>query len=537
MESLTVDEKQTWRMIRKELEGIGITIAAFDANKGFILQWFQAAMEAGAFEEQSYTQDGIDSEADPSPEISVSPKTPPLSLSLVGTTSNNAIKETGKAANGTMSRSPVQQALTKAPTANARLKRGPRLTNLLSRVLSGRDLPKYILQGARDGDLNAVRSALKRGVSANLQDDDGNAPLYYAAANGDELMVRLLLDNRADINQLNHNGITPLNIAAECGSVGAAGLLIKNGADFMALGNYGDTPLHIAALHGQTSVAELLLLHGSDIEARAYDGSTPLLAAITEGRSSMILLLLKKGANINVITDRGDSVLHYTAFTRDLACFELLVEHGAAIDVKNNGGQTPLYTVIADEANSHLSAMAESKTIAIAQVLLDKGADIMTTVPWNTVTLLHWANSRRQARLLGFLLGRGADINAKHQGCTVLYEQVATSGDRPIIELLLNAGADINTRGSDGSTVLHLAARQWYADLGTRLILAGVDCAAKMNSGETALDIATKRDWMYAEQKAEFLAVLKSSMPELLSDIEEQPHKRTEIFEGFDFQV
>ncbi|MCJ1288205.1 hypothetical protein MMC26_007560 [Xylographa opegraphella] len=53
VESLTADEKQTWRLIRKELEGIGITIAAFYANKAFILQWFQAAMQAGAFDEQS----------------------------------------------------------------------------------------------------------------------------------------------------------------------------------------------------------------------------------------------------------------------------------------------------------------------------------------------------------------------------------------------------------------------------------------------------------------------------------------------------
>ncbi|KAF8857008.1 hypothetical protein BDZ45DRAFT_727083 [Acephala macrosclerotiorum] len=52
LESLTLDDKRMWREIRKELEGIGISVAAFDANKAFILEWFQKAVETGAFEEQ-----------------------------------------------------------------------------------------------------------------------------------------------------------------------------------------------------------------------------------------------------------------------------------------------------------------------------------------------------------------------------------------------------------------------------------------------------------------------------------------------------
>ena len=44
-----MDERQIWRTIRKELEEIGITVAAFDANKEFILDWFQNAIATGAF--------------------------------------------------------------------------------------------------------------------------------------------------------------------------------------------------------------------------------------------------------------------------------------------------------------------------------------------------------------------------------------------------------------------------------------------------------------------------------------------------------
>jgi hypothetical protein len=52
VESLSLDEKQ-WRAIRKELEDIGISVAAFDANKAFIMEWFQHALDSGAFDEQA----------------------------------------------------------------------------------------------------------------------------------------------------------------------------------------------------------------------------------------------------------------------------------------------------------------------------------------------------------------------------------------------------------------------------------------------------------------------------------------------------
>jgi len=52
-DSLCLNDKQLWRTIRKELEDIGITVAAFDANKDFIFEWFSKAIASGEFEEHS----------------------------------------------------------------------------------------------------------------------------------------------------------------------------------------------------------------------------------------------------------------------------------------------------------------------------------------------------------------------------------------------------------------------------------------------------------------------------------------------------
>lgn len=60
VDSLSTDDRKAWRAIRKELEDIGISIAAFDANKDFIVNWFQIAISTGAFEEQT-AKDGSSS--------------------------------------------------------------------------------------------------------------------------------------------------------------------------------------------------------------------------------------------------------------------------------------------------------------------------------------------------------------------------------------------------------------------------------------------------------------------------------------------
>lgn len=53
VDSHSANDRQVWRTIRKELEEIGISVAAFDANRKFIFDWFVRAVEAGAFEEQN----------------------------------------------------------------------------------------------------------------------------------------------------------------------------------------------------------------------------------------------------------------------------------------------------------------------------------------------------------------------------------------------------------------------------------------------------------------------------------------------------
>ncbi len=51
VDSLSADDRAAWRAIRIELEDIGISVAAFEAKRYFILKWFVRIVATGAFDE------------------------------------------------------------------------------------------------------------------------------------------------------------------------------------------------------------------------------------------------------------------------------------------------------------------------------------------------------------------------------------------------------------------------------------------------------------------------------------------------------
>jgi hypothetical protein len=47
LDASTIGEEQAWREIQKELDSIGVTVAASDANKDFVLRWIVTTYENG----------------------------------------------------------------------------------------------------------------------------------------------------------------------------------------------------------------------------------------------------------------------------------------------------------------------------------------------------------------------------------------------------------------------------------------------------------------------------------------------------------
>jgi ankyrin repeat protein len=165
VESLSTDEKQTWHTIRKELEDIGITVAAFDANKDFIMNWFKVAIATGAFEEQ--TLGGTD-------EPSTSVKTQHMQV--------------------------TQKAPRKAPTRRGCV---PLVAALVAWVFR---YDKELINAASQGQGAVVQRLLKKGADVNAKNMNGQTALRCAADKGRETVVRLLLEKGADVNAKDKNG-------------------------------------------------------------------------------------------------------------------------------------------------------------------------------------------------------------------------------------------------------------------------------------------------------------------------------------------
>ena len=53
---------------------------------------------------------------------------------------------------------------------------------------------------ALKGDVAALTTALEAGANPNLRDDDGYAPLLYAASNGHASCIDVLRRHGADVN-------------------------------------------------------------------------------------------------------------------------------------------------------------------------------------------------------------------------------------------------------------------------------------------------------------------------------------------------
>ncbi|KAJ8400957.1 hypothetical protein AAFF_G00389140 [Aldrovandia affinis] len=140
-------------------------------------------------------------------------------------------------------------------------------------TLEEMDFDRGIWSAAVDGDLERVRSFLRKGTDPNARDRSGYTSLHYASRGGNESMCALLLDGGACASPQTRGGATPLHRSAYCGHLGVVRLLLDRGADPMLCDDDGSSPLHKAAQQGHEEVCELLLQR------------SPALSTLTDRRS------------------------------------------------------------------------------------------------------------------------------------------------------------------------------------------------------------------------------------------------------------
>ncbi|VUC32100.1 unnamed protein product [Clonostachys rosea] len=192
---------------------------------------------------------------------------------------------------------------------------------------------------------------------------------------------------------------------------------------------YSDLVVIRAISSSSTSVVQALLDAGMPVDYNMEKIGAPLVHAITLQSLEMVKFLLEKGANVN-----GMLWIPCWSFLAHAATFP-------SIDILNE--------LLSHEAklpgSIALRAAAQAGNIKMAEVLLEKGADVNELDRWNMTdqpddfigTPLHGAVIDEQGEMVKFLLSRGARTDLRDgEGKTA--RDIAEIGDRAEMQKILD---------------------------------------------------------------------------------------------------
>ena len=237
---------------------------------------------------------------------------------------------------------------------------------------------------------------MKKTEIEKLKENKLTQELCDAAQDGHADVAVLLLDHGAEVSCKDNDGWAPIHYAAWYGHVDVATLLLGRGAEVNVKDNAGLTPIHYAAWYAHADVVRLLLDRGADVNGKDKNGSTPLHYAADYGHADVAVLLLDRGAEVNGKTNYGWTPIHYAAWYGHVDVATLLLGRGAEVNVKDNDGWTPLHHA------------AEMGHIEIVALLLDYGAEINCEIKFKNGKGETALGLAKKQEIRNYLVKRGA---------------------------------------------------------------------------------------------------------------------------------
>ena len=335
---------------------------------------------------------------------------------------------------------------------------------------------------------------IAKGANINFTTQDNITPLMRALSNNHTEIARELIARGAKINVQNNRNQTPLSIAVAKNNLEMIKLLIAKGADVKTVDRNGNTLLFQAGAIGDLNTIETLVNAGIDVNRRNNQNQTALFEVFKNTRYQQVQeiteFLMVKGAEINIKDNQGINILFMAVSSRNIpySVIKLLLDKGVEIDVQNSRGETPLLRAIA------------YKNWQVAQLLIDRGANVNIRSMDYRQTPLSMAVGENNLEMIELLIAKKADVNFKDSRgntplMTAVYSRNRNGLKLEIIQLLIANGADVNGKNSNNETVLSLFVDKInrntninnYLEFVELLIANGADVNHKDNDGRSIL--------------------------------------------------
>jgi ankyrin repeat protein len=206
---------------------------------------------------------------------------------------------------------------------------------------------------ASAGSAGLIDAFLAAGAPALTMDKEGESAMANAAENGNLDLVRRMIGNRGQVpTELMFRS---LRAAAHSGNVNLIEFLLAKGANVNGRSsnpNDRESVLIGAASRCRKDAVQDLLRYHPEINSPDYNGNSALARMLqscspTADVDEMFELLVSAGANVNLKNDRGQTSLFSACFNS--RAVSLLVTAGADLNVKDENGQTALMHCVTPE--------------------------------------------------------------------------------------------------------------------------------------------------------------------------------------------
>ena len=342
-----------------------------------------------------------------------------------------------------------------------------------------------LMNAALKGNVQVVKSIIKREADPSLMDNRGLNTLHYAAQGGNTDIISLIHTHLPNIDSKTREGDTPLMLAALNGKLRAVKWFLERGATVACEEKRGWNTLHHAAQGGDTDIISLIHTHLPNIDSKTREGDTPLMLAALCGKLYAVKWFLEKGATVACENDVGWNTLHYAAQAGDTDIISLIHTHLPNIESKTGNGYTPL-----------MVAAFRGELLAV-KWFLEKGATVACkdSRGWS---MLHHAARGGDTDIISLIHTHLPNIDSKTGECITLLMVATLWGKLHAVKWFLEKGATVACECNRGWNTLHCAAKGGDTDIISLIHTHLPNIDSKTGEGDTPLMLAASCGKLHA---------------------------------------